>query len=67
VRRRVFLQSGGSFTATAERLFLHRNTVQYRIRQAEERRGRPFSESRFDVELALVAWHVLGRAVLQTA
>jgi len=64
---RVFLESSGSFTATAERLFLHRNTVQYRIRQAEELRGRPFSDGRLDVELALAACHVLGPPVLQTA
>jgi DNA-binding PucR family transcriptional regulator len=64
---RVFLEAGGSYTAAADQLFLHRNTVQYRIRQAEELRGRPFSEGRLDVELALLAWHWLGEAVLQTA
>ena len=57
---RVFLHSGGSFTATADQLFLHRNTVQYRIRQAEELRGRPFSDGRLDAELALLACHWLG-------
>jgi DNA-binding PucR family transcriptional regulator len=62
---RVFLHSGGSYTATADQLFLHRNTVQYRIRQAEELRGRPFSDGRLDVELALLACHWLGAAVLQ--
>ncbi|MGD0069921.1 MAG: helix-turn-helix domain-containing protein, partial [Streptosporangiaceae bacterium] len=30
----VFLQSGGSYKATAEQLVLHKNTVQYRIRKA---------------------------------
>jgi DNA-binding PucR family transcriptional regulator len=64
---RVFLHSGGSFTATADQLFLHRNTVQYRIRQAEELRGRPFSDGRLDAELALLACHWLGSAVLQPA
>jgi len=64
---RVFLQSGGSYTATADQLFLHRNTVQYRIRQAEELRGRPFADGRLDVELALLACHWLGPAVLQPA
>jgi DNA-binding PucR family transcriptional regulator len=29
----AFLQSGGSYKATAERLVLHKNTVQYRIRK----------------------------------
>jgi hypothetical protein len=64
---RVFLTSGGSYTATADQLILHRNTAQYRIRKAEELRGRPFREGRLDVELALLACHWLGRAVLQPA
>jgi DNA-binding PucR family transcriptional regulator len=62
---RIFLHTGGSFIATADQLYLHRNTVQYRVRQAEELRGRPFSEARLDVELALMACHWLGPAVLQ--
>ena len=60
----VFLQSGGSYKATAERLVLHKNTVQYRIRKAEESLGRPVSENRHDVELALQAGFWLGAAVL---
>src|SRR5205823_13189860 len=36
----AFLQSGGSYKTTAERLMLHKNTVQYRIRKAEESLGR---------------------------
>jgi DNA-binding PucR family transcriptional regulator len=61
---RVFLTSGGSYTVTADELFLHRNTAQYRIQKAEELRGRPLREGRLDVELALLACHWLGRAVL---
>jgi len=61
---RVFLATGGSFTATAEQMILHRNTAQYRIRKAEELRGRPLREGRLDVELALLACHYLGRAAL---
>ena len=61
----VFLQSGGSYKATAERLVLHKNTVQYRIRKAEERLGRPVAENRHDVELALRASQWLGAAVLR--
>jgi DNA-binding PucR family transcriptional regulator len=64
---RIFLYSGGSYTATADQLYLHRNTVQYRIRQAEELRGRPFSDARLEVELALLACHWLGSTVLQSA
>jgi len=61
----VFLQSGGSYKTTAERLTLHKNTVQYRIRKAEESLGRPVGENRHDVELALQASHWLGSAVLR--
>ena len=61
----VFLQMGGSYKATAERLMLHKNTVQYRIRKAEESLGRPVGEHQHDVELALRASHWLGSSVLQ--
>jgi DNA-binding PucR family transcriptional regulator len=61
----VFLRSGGSYKATAERLVLHKNTVQYRIRKAEESLGRPAAENRHDVELALQASRWLGPSVLQ--
>jgi DNA-binding PucR family transcriptional regulator len=62
---RVFLQTGGSYTATAEQLFLHRNTAQYRVRKAEEVRGRPLRDGRLDVELALLACHWMKTAVLR--
>jgi DNA-binding PucR family transcriptional regulator len=63
----VFLQSGGSYKATAEQLTLHKNTVQYRIRKAEESLGRPVGDNRGDVELALRASRWLGSAVLGPA
>src|SRR5271166_4791212 len=63
----IFLQSGGSYKATAEQMVLHKNTVQYRIRKAEESLGRPAAENRHDVELALQASRWLGSAVLQSA
>jgi hypothetical protein len=63
----VFLQSGGSYKATAEQLMLHKNTVQYRIRKAEVSLGRPAAGNRHDVELALQASRWLGSAVLQPA
>jgi DNA-binding PucR family transcriptional regulator len=63
----VFLENGGSYKATAERLLLHKNTVQYRIRRAEESLGRPAAESRHDVELALRVGYWLGDAVLRPA
>jgi DNA-binding PucR family transcriptional regulator len=61
----VFLQSAGSYKTTAESLVLHKNTVQYRIRKAEESLGRPVGKNRHDVELALRAGHWLGSSVLQ--
>jgi DNA-binding PucR family transcriptional regulator len=63
----VFLQAGGSYKATAEQLMLHKNTVQYRIRRAQESLGRPVGDHRHDVELALQASQWLGSSVLQRA
>jgi len=61
----VFLQSGGSYKTTAEQLVLHKNTVQYRIRKAEESLGRPLAQDSHHVELALRASRWLGSSVLQ--
>ena len=61
----VFLHTGGSYKTTAEQLTLHKNTVQYRIRKAEESLGRPVGGNRHNVELALQASHWLGSSVLQ--
>jgi len=60
----VFLSTGGSYQETAERLSLHKNTVFYRVRKAQEVRGRKVADDRFIVELALLACHWLGPAVL---
>jgi hypothetical protein len=61
---RVFLAADGSFVAAAEQLSLHRNSVYYRVRKAEEQRGRPVEADRLDVEIALKACRWLGRSVL---
>ena len=63
----VFLQTGGSYKTTAERLTLHKNTVQYRIHKAEESIGRPIGENSHNVELALQASRWLGSSVLDSA
>jgi DNA-binding PucR family transcriptional regulator len=63
----VFLQENGSYKATAERLTLHKNTVQYRVRRAEESLGHPARENRLHVELALFASRWLGPVVLRHA
>jgi hypothetical protein len=62
----IFLDTGGSYKATAERLVLHKNTVQYRIGKAEESLGRPVRQDRHNVELALQASHWLGASVLRS-
>jgi hypothetical protein len=62
---RVFLQENGSYKATAERLLLHKNTVQYRVRKAEEGLGHPVMKDRLQVELALLATQWMGAAVLR--
>jgi DNA-binding PucR family transcriptional regulator len=63
----AFLQSGGSYKTTAQQLTLHKNTIQYRVRKAEESLGRPVGDGRHDVELALRASHWLGSYVLRPA
>jgi DNA-binding PucR family transcriptional regulator len=58
---RVFLDCDGSYTRAAARLHLHKNTVHYRVRKAEELRGRPLAADRLDVEVALRAATLLWR------
>ena len=62
---RVFLQENLSYKATAERLVLHKNTVQYRVRKAEESLQHPVAQDRLLIELALLATQRLGAAVLR--
>ncbi|MGH3633096.1 PucR family transcriptional regulator [Mycobacterium sp.] len=61
---RTFLRHGNYKTA-AEELNLHFNSVKYRVLRANERRGRPVTDDRLDVELALLICHWLGAAVFQ--
>lgn len=63
----IFLATGCSYTATASRQILHKNTVQYRIRKAEEAIGRPVQERRTDLEVSLLACQYLGSSVLRKA
>jgi PucR-like helix-turn-helix protein/diguanylate cyclase with GGDEF domain len=63
---RVFLQENGSYKSTAERLTLHKNTVQYRVRKAEEGLRHPVAQDRLRVELALLAVQWLGVTVLRS-
>lgn len=63
----AYLSSGSSLATAAAELHLHKNTIQYRLRKAEEARGRPLAQGRLDVEVALLACRLLGRAVLSGA
>jgi len=46
---------------------MHKNTVQYRVRKAEEALGRPLHGRESDVELALRVCRSLGAPILQPA
>ncbi|MEV7320720.1 helix-turn-helix domain-containing protein [Streptomyces sp. NPDC093970] len=61
----IFLDSGCSYTATAAAQILHKNTVQYRIRKAEEIIGHPVQEEHTDLEIALRAVRYLGSTLLR--
>lgn len=61
----AYLSSGSSLAAAAAELHLHKNTIQYRVRKAEEARGRPLHDGRVDVEVALLACRLLGSTVLR--
>lgn len=60
----LFFQHDSSYTATAEAMLMHKNSVKYRISSAEKALGRAISSDRQAIELALTACHWLGRAVL---
>jgi DNA-binding PucR family transcriptional regulator len=57
---RVFLELNGSYTRAAARLHLHKNTVHYRVRKAEEIRGKSVLEGRLELEVALHAIDLLA-------
>jgi hypothetical protein len=60
---RIFLHHSNYKTA-AEELHLHFNSVKYRVLRAIERRGKPVTDDRLNVELALLLCHWYGTAVL---
>jgi DNA-binding PucR family transcriptional regulator len=61
---RVFLHTGSSFKAAADELHLHSNSVKYRVQRAIERRSKPITDDRLDVEVALLLCHWFDTAVL---
>jgi DNA-binding PucR family transcriptional regulator len=62
---RVFLGCGSSYKLAAEELSLHFNSVKYRVARAIARRGREIGSDRLEIELALLACHWYGAAILQ--
>ena len=49
----AYLSSGGSVDEASRRLMVHRNTIRYRLGQAEELLGRPVGKISTEVSLAL--------------
>ncbi|MFL5819393.1 MAG: PucR family transcriptional regulator [Solirubrobacteraceae bacterium] len=60
----AMLVSGGSATRVAKDLFVHKNTVAYRVKQAEEMLGHETDERPVELSCALTLAAVLGPAVL---
>ncbi|WP_406024216.1 helix-turn-helix domain-containing protein [Nocardioides sp. NBC_00850] len=60
----LFFRHDSSYTATAEAMVMHKNSVKYRVTSAEKILGRPIGDDRQALELALTACHWLGQAVL---
>lgn len=60
----VFLQEGGNTRRASERLFMHRNTVLYRLQRIEALLGHPLEQRRLDVEVALLLTATFGADML---
>jgi DNA-binding PucR family transcriptional regulator len=60
----AMLVSGGSATRVGKDLFVHKNTVAYRVKQAEEMLGHEIHEHPVELSCALTLAAVLGPAVL---
>jgi DNA-binding PucR family transcriptional regulator len=61
---RAFLAAGGSAKRAAEQLYVHQNTVAYRVKRAEELLGRSVTEDPVELICALTLAATLGAAVL---
>jgi purine catabolism regulator len=59
----AFFAANGNLSKTAEMLFVHRNTLMYRLNRVAELTGRSLDdpETRFDLQLALKMHHVAPR------
>ncbi|MGY1870289.1 MULTISPECIES: PucR family transcriptional regulator [Nocardia] len=56
----TYLDARGSLTDAAARMHVHKNTVHYRIRKAEEVLGHPLTVNRLETEVALMISEQLG-------
>ncbi len=56
----TYLDARGSLTDAAARMHVHKNTVHYRIRRAEEVLGHPLTVNRLEIEVALMVSEQLG-------
>ena len=63
----TFLRHDMSYTATAETMIMHKNSIKYRLTSAENVLGHPITDNRLSVELALNACEWLGPVVLEPA
>jgi DNA-binding PucR family transcriptional regulator len=61
---RAFLAAGGSATRVARELYVHQNTVAYRVKRAEELLGRRVTEDTVELTCALALAATLGETVL---
>jgi DNA-binding PucR family transcriptional regulator len=60
----AFLAANGSSTKVAKELYVHHNTVTYRVKRAEELLGRRVTDEPIELTCALTLAAVLGSAVL---
>jgi DNA-binding PucR family transcriptional regulator len=60
----AFLVAGGSATRVAKELYVHQNTVAYRVQRAEELLARRVTDDPVELLCALTLAAALGRAVL---
>jgi DNA-binding PucR family transcriptional regulator len=63
----TLLRHDMNYTATAEAMVMHKNSIKYRLASAEGILGHSVADNRLDVELALTACEWLGPAVLTAA
>ncbi|WP_174188513.1 PucR family transcriptional regulator [Nocardia barduliensis] len=56
----TYLDARGSLTDAAARMHVHKNTVHYRVRRAEEVLGHPLTVNRLEIEVALMISEQLG-------